>query len=360
MKCLILTDTHLGVRRSNRVFEEHILRLHEKAVQYCIDNDIKHILHAGDCFDVRGTVNVQTLKAYKSRFVDFAASNDIFIDMVPGNHDCALKNTIVPNTPSEVLRDCKNVAVHNTPTVLVFEDNTSVCLVPWLAKDEESSFMSLIESASLKSNICIGHFEFAGFLFQRGVFAKDGTDSSTFSKLFELVLSGHYHTKSSQGNVHYLGTAYDLNWGDYNEKKFFHVLDTATLELTAIENGERLFHSLIYDDRILKEEDLTDIPDELGLQGRVIRVSVKHKKNGILYDAFMDALNNTNPHDIVIVDETTLKDATVEELDISILTKTTQDVIVQVVDDMELDPEEYSKDRVKALMQKYEEAALHD
>ena len=45
---------------------------------------------------------------------------------------------------------------------------------------------------------------------------------------FEMVLSGHFHKKSDDGQIYFLGSQYEFNWNDYNCQKGFHVFDTET------------------------------------------------------------------------------------------------------------------------------------
>ena len=41
-----------------------------------------------------------------------------------------------------------------------------------------------------------------------------GTEKSVF-KRFEKVMSGHFHKKSDDGHIYYLGTQYEMTWSDY-------------------------------------------------------------------------------------------------------------------------------------------------
>ena len=64
----------------------------------------------------------------------------------------------------------------------------------------------------------------------------------------DRVFSGHYHHRSSQDNIHYLGNPYEIYWNDVNETRGFHVFDTETLEHTPINNPYRMFYKISYND----------------------------------------------------------------------------------------------------------------
>ena len=66
------------------------------------------------------------------------------------------------------------------------------------------------ESADL---IC-GHLEVKGFEMHKGVINNHGLDR-TYLKRFEKVFSGHFHKKSDDGHIYYLGTPYEMVWSDY-------------------------------------------------------------------------------------------------------------------------------------------------
>ena len=72
-----------------------------------------------------------------------------------------------------------------------------------------------------------GHFELDGYQVMPGVRFEGGMSDSVLQK-FEMVLSGHFHTKTTNSNIHYLGTQYQITFSDLNQKKGFHVFDTDT------------------------------------------------------------------------------------------------------------------------------------
>ena len=78
----------------------------------------------------------------------------------------------------------------------------------------------------------MGHLELNGFEAHRG-YIMDHGDSTAPYRHFEKVLSGHFHRKSTRGNISYLGNPYQIYWNDYRSRGF-HIFDTETLELEFI------------------------------------------------------------------------------------------------------------------------------
>ena len=63
-----------------------------------------------------------------------------------------------------------------------------------------------------------------------------------------MVFSGHFHHKSDNGTIYYLGNPYQTNWMDYKDPRGFHMFDFETRELTFIENPYEMFHKYFYND----------------------------------------------------------------------------------------------------------------
>jgi hypothetical protein len=147
----------------------------------------------------------------------------------------------------------------------------------------------------------MGHFEIAGFAMHRGMPSQEGLSRDMFKK-FDTVFSGHYHHRSAQDNIRYLGNPYELTWQDYNDPRGFHLFDLVSRDLKFIENPNVMFHRITYDD---KEESITEITNkELDkFAGTYVKVVVLNKTNPYLFDKFMNNLYNVNPIDITIAED---------------------------------------------------------
>jgi DNA repair exonuclease SbcCD nuclease subunit len=195
--------------------------------------------------------------------------------------------------------------------------------------------------------------ELAGFEMMKGAPAvSHGMSADLFSR-YEMVLSGHYHTKSSRGNIHYLGVPYEITWADCNDPKYFHILDTNTRELSEIRNPLSLFKRLTYDDTL---GPVTPVePSEVS--GTYIKVVVTSKKDPYAFDKYIDSINAGEPFDLKIVESFVEYSADSID-DESIEISDTSSLLNSYVDAIETD---LDKTRIKSKLQElYLESQLID
>ena len=217
------------------------------------------------------------------------------MDIIPGNHDTYYKNTNDLNSLKELLGHYMNeVNIVMRPKVMEY-DSLKIALIPWIAPDVEKETYEFLGSCG--ADVIGGHFELNGFDMYRGMPCHDGMDPSIL-KNFELVLSGHFHTKSQPGNIHYLGSQMEFFWNDAGDKKYFHVLDTETRELEAIHNPVTLFEKLYYDDEV---EDYLKY-DVSRFKEKFVKIIVVNKSDHFVFDRFLDRLQTQNIHDLKIAE----------------------------------------------------------
>ena len=210
------------------------------------------------------------------------------------------KNTLQVNSIQLTLGEYDNIRLFDKPETMNF-GGVSIDVIPWICEDNEAEVLEFIKNSN--SQICFGHFEIAGFEMDRGNICHEGMDRSILSK-YDVVLSGHFHHKSSSGNIHYVGTPGEMTWSDYNDKRGFHIFDTDTRELTFIENPFKMFHKIIYNDEhesieSVKSKNFSKYADS------IVKVIVAKKTDPYLFDVFMDKLYKTNPYDLSVVEDFT-------------------------------------------------------
>ncbi len=200
----------------------------------------------------------------------------------------------------------KDVKIYTKTTEVEF-DNLPILFIPWICDDNETESVEKITNST--SAIAMGHLEVKGFEMHNGHFNDHGQEKVMF-KRFEKVLSGHFHKKSDDGQIYYLGTQYEITWSDYQCPKGFHIFDTETRELTRIENPNTLFKKIIYNDK----ETNYDSIDIKQYDKCFIKLYISNKSDNDMFERLMDRFyNHINVHAIDIVEDPTDIGASVRE-----------------------------------------------
>jgi len=296
MKFAILNDTHAGIRNSSEIFLDDAEKFYSTVFfPYLEEHGINHIVHLGDFFDNRKFINFRALHRNRKMFLSQLRERSITMDIICGNHDTFYKNTNDLNSLKELLGHYMNeVRIIHEPTEMQYGDMTWG-LVPWIAPDNEAQTMEFLRTT--KATHIGGHFELNGFEVMKGVEMQHGMETNSLER-FDAVYSGHFHTKSSRNNIHYLGTQLEFFWNDAHDPKHFHVFDTESKALTAIRNPNTLFKRIYYDDTQTDylQYDLSDI------DGKFVKIVVINKKDLFTFDRFIDRIQSKKIHELKIAE----------------------------------------------------------
>lgn len=334
MKIVLINDTHAGARGDSLIFNEFFFKFWENVFfPYLEKNNIKQVCHLGDLVDRRKFINYVILNSWRKRFFDKLVENNIQMDVIVGNHDVTYKNTNEINAMHELFDHYNNINVFTEPVEREY-DGLNVALVPWINSGNYQSSIEFLNKT--KCQVVFGHFEIAGFEMDRGNVSHDGMDTKLFER-FESVFSGHFHHKSSKGNITYLGNQYEMTWMDYGDQRGFHVFDTETRELEFIPNPYSIFHRINYDDTV-QDFDYWKTYDYDKLKETYVKIVVVNKQNPYLFDTVMDNLYRVGVVDVSIVEDMTtteIEDDMVNEAEdtITILNKYIDGLTLQVKPD---------------------------
>ena len=299
MKIALVTDLHFGARNDNRKVADFQRLFYEKVFfPYVDEHNIQTVIDLGDTFDRRKFISYTSLKAAKEMLFEPLYQRNMKMYTIVGNHDITYKNTLEVNSINLLLDGYDNIIEYSEPTEINI-DGLDILLVPWICKDNEEKTWSMIEQT--KAQVCFGHLELTGFQMYRGMPNYEGCNPKAFEK-FDQVYSGHFHHRSTSGNVTYLGTAYEMTWSCYDDVKGFHIYDTATRELTFIPNQRTLFHKVWYDDTNLTYEDIQSFLHD-DLKDSYIKLIIKDKNNPVLFDNMISAMEEYDPIHLQVVDD---------------------------------------------------------
>jgi DNA repair exonuclease SbcCD nuclease subunit len=298
VKIALITDTHIGARNDSQVFSDYFADFYNNVFfPYLDDHSIDTVVHLGDIVDRRKYISYITLRAFRDYFVQPMADRNIDFHCIVGNHDIPYRNTNDINAMREIF-DGSIGKIYWEPQEVSF-DGLKILMMPWINNANYNTALTTMQKTD--AQVMFGHFEIAGFEMMRGQTCDHGMDVKHFRK-FDMVLSGHFHHKSTMGNITYLGNPYELTWGDYDDPRGFHILDTDTRELEFIKNPYRMFHKVFYDDETYDLEQLMNLDFE-HLRNRYIKVVVVKKQNPYWFDQFLDRLYKCDPTHLTIVED---------------------------------------------------------
>ena len=338
MKVAIITDQHFGARSDSIVFLDFFQKFYDNVFFPTLEeHKIDTVLILGDTFDRRKYVNFYALDRAKQMFFDKLAARNIRVEMIAGNHDTYFKNTNSVNSPDLLLREYSNINVIDHPAT-IYVDDTPICMMPWICPENYQDSIDTLKETN--ADICMGHFEIAGFAMYRGMESHDGLSKNLFDK-FDVVFSGHYHHKSDDGHIYYLGNPYELTWQDYNDPRGFHLFDTGTRDLQFIQNPYSVFARVEYDD---KGKDPIDL-DLLDLKDCFVKLVVVNKTDFYKFDKFTQKLYNKGCYEIKIVED--MSEFSDGEIGEDINLEDTMSVLSHYIDTVETDVD---KEVVKTFM----------
>ena len=303
MKVAIITDTHYGARKGSKHLHDYFEMFYRDVFFPSLEqHQIDTVIHMGDIFDSRKAIDLKSLEW--SKRVVFEPLKKYKVHALIGNHDCYYKNTNNVNSPELLLRNYPNIKVYTKADELTI-DKRKILLLPWINSENYQETCNLIKRT--KAKVAMGHLELNGFVATRGHVMDHGMDIDIFDK-FEKVYSGHYHTRSNNGKIFYLGNPYEMFWNDVNDPRGFHIFDTETIEHTPINNPYRLFYNIYYEDTNYKLFNATEY------KNKIVKIIVRQKSNLKDFEKFIDKLYSVGVQDLKIIENFNVQES--EDFDI--------------------------------------------
>jgi predicted phosphodiesterase len=346
MKIALITDTHFGCRNDSLMFTEFFRKFYENVFFPTLkERGISDVIHLGDVVDRRKFINYKTLNSMKE--ILFQPLNEMGgnIKIIIGNHDIYYKNTLAVNSMTELTKGMPHVTVYDKPTEVSLTDDHKVLFVPWICDDNEKETKELIEKTRTK--VAFGHLHLEGIEHNKGSFSMDGHPPSMY-KAFQRVFSGHFHHRSTTGNITYLGNPYEITWSDYNDQRGFHIYDTATMEVEFIPNPYSMFYKIYYND------EKNDYGDLSKYENCYVKIIIENKNNSYLFQVLMDKLVDVGVGHISVVDNLFDIEDMGDDIENMEDVEDTMSVIKSCVDSLQIE----DKDLLNGLMQNLYNEAL--
>ena len=279
-KVLFFSDLHLGVHQDSPTWHKIALDLASWIDGVMKQEKLNTIFFAGDVFHNRHEIGVNTLHIAK-KFFDILSNYQIYI--IPGNHDCFLSSSVEVN--SVKILEKSNITVFNEPTTVEVSDK-KVTFCPW---NTDSRVLNEVD-------MLVGHFEIVNFKMNATKICEHGEDPAHFLNKAKSVITGHFHCRSHRQYedryVLYLGSPYEMDFGDRDQTKGVSIIDFDDLSVNFIQNEITPKHYRIEVTGILnkKYENLNQL-----IKGNIISLYVDTKFDALTLDMLITKLTQYGP-----------------------------------------------------------------
>ena len=335
MRIAIITDTHWSARKSSRHLHDYFELFYRNIFFPSLEeHGVEAVIHMGDAFDNRKSIDFWGLDWTRRVVLEPLRKYETHI--IVGNHDIFLRNSTEINAPELLLKDYPNIRTYSSPQTIKV-GGLDIMMVPWICSDNYDETLSQIKKS--KAKVAMGHLELQGFRVNRNLIMEDhGTDPKIFEK-FTKVFSGHYHTRSDNGTVFYLGNPYEMYWTDVNDTRGFHIFDTETLTHTPINNPYKLFHNIYYEDTNYKLFNASEY------ENKIVKVIVRKKTKPKDFEKFIDKLYSVGVQDLKIIENFEIQESEDFEIDEE---ENTLSILNRYIDESEF---ELDKSIIKGIFQ---------
>jgi hypothetical protein len=336
VKIAIITDQHLDGRKGNLAFWNYFQKFYDDVFFPTLEKErIDTVIDLGDTFDNRKSIDFNVCNRVTTNYFD--KLKDFKVHMLLGNHCVYYKNTNKINSPELLLKQYDNITIYSEPKHLKL-GSKKFLMLPWINRENQEDILNLLETSDA-DNVC-GHLELSGFEITPGMKMDHGMDASLFHR-FKRVWSGHYHHKSTKGNITYLGNPYQMYWNDYKDRRGFHIYDTESDRLKFVANPYEIFDKIFYDDTRVdyNKQDVSCYKNQF------IKLVVEEKRDYQMFETLVDRLYNVGVHDVKIVE--TLVEDDLTDADENLEIKDTMTLLNEYIDEVEMS---VNKSDLKGLM----------
>jgi len=212
----VITDTHLKPENVDLVVD-----IFKQFIELLNSLGLKTALHIGDWFTSRSSQSLVCLLV-TTRILDMFEKEKIMLHIIAGNHD----KTDLTSEESylTIFNNRKYVRLYESEDFIDDEESQiRMGFLPYFKEGVE--YLQRLSNLNEKMgdfamSALFTHVSINGVRNNDGSVVEGDVEADFFNQ-YDLVFTGHYHNSSQVGeNIHYIGSAYQANFGEDENKGF--------------------------------------------------------------------------------------------------------------------------------------------
>lgn len=206
-KVLYVGDPHF-----KHTQKDELERLMSFVQETALENQVDQIVILGDLNDSHGILRTDNQVFWKKWLFTLSENQSLFV--LVGNHDMKNQGNDDDNENSLSIYNLMNDRV-----LYIVESPIKWGIFAYTPYIHDKR--RFVEEANLLAKqgakVLVCHGEYDGAAYDNGYFIPDGIKQEDLN--FDLIISGHIHTRSTIGKVHYVGSSRWMTASDANKEK---------------------------------------------------------------------------------------------------------------------------------------------
>ena len=229
MRAIIFSDLHVHPHGNDWKKVDDAIAVIDWVREQAVEREIDTVFFLGDLFHVRGYLYPSALaRTYEA--IKEMKDGGIDVYLIVGNHDMPHKYTTADNSVTTL-----NGVATVVDRPAVYEDGKyNFWMLPYV--ESEVALTNAVkrlagEQATGKKNILLAHLDVKGALFHGTTTSNVGVTPELLDECFDMTITGHYHrSQKVTDKILYVGSPYQINWGESNDTKGIWIFDDGELE----------------------------------------------------------------------------------------------------------------------------------
>lgn len=273
---IVLGDLHLGAGAGDASIMQYQMSFFEALCKVIEETKITKIIQLGDWYDNKRIPNTAVVEFSNSIIGMFSEAGIKKLYHLDGNHDLYDSKKSTLSSFHEIHgKRIEGIEVVSVSKSIYIDDEDKFIMVPYLSEEMSNKFNELIgwsKTGKYLDYTVFGHFDIVGFKMRSQIICEHGLSADVF-KMFNGVISGHYHDFSKQHGIAYLGSPYEIDWHDFGSNKVYCIADLKLNELCYMQFENRLFKKVFYQDNgVLIDISTNDTIDVDSLKNKIVKV----------------------------------------------------------------------------------------
>jgi len=245
MKFGAISDLHFALYGQDQIHPEsnYPERLHyiNKVVRQVADEilsyGLDHIVVAGDTNHTKSIIHSLAMSVLLDYIRDY---RNITFTIIDGNHDMSSKSGAGVSALKSLDQESNVNMIHQTTEI------ENILFVPW-----DNKIVETVKKGT--SEYLVSHFGLNEAQLSSGISVISEIALKDL-KQYKACLLGHYHKPQQIGNVYYIGSPIELDWGEKGEEKRYLIVDTDSGSIESIPTTGYIKHIELDIDSENKEE----------------------------------------------------------------------------------------------------------